>query len=241
MWVYGPWGQLFPRFWFYWFIDLYLFIYLKLQYPISLFFLFLKIIVDLQCSVNFCYMAKWPSYIYVCIYVYIYIHTHLYVYILLLTVFSIVSHQKWLDIVPCAMQQDLIAYQFQIQVSSTNPKLSVHPPPLVLGFIFFIFWLFGADPWEQLFSRFWICFILLIGWLFRIVISILPRGLGQVTRSYQEDLDKSLCDLDPSYGSFKGSLDSWKNLSFLMHWDLWLLRIKSTVSCIFKLMFVEFL
>ena len=214
----------------YWFIFIYLF-----KTAVSNFFIF-SFFKNHSWFTVFCQFLLYGKvtqlYICVCIYVYMYINTHLYVYILLLTVFSIVSHQKWLDIVPCAMQQDLIAYQFQTQFSSTNPKLSVHPPPLVLGFIFFIFWLFGADPWEQLFSRFWICFILLIGWLFRIVISILPRGLGQVTR---------LCDLDPSHGNFKGSLDSWKSLSFLMHWDLWLVRIKSTVSCVFKLMFVEFL
>ena len=36
--------------------------------------------VDLQCFVNFCYIAKWPSYIYIYIYVYIYIYTYVYIF-----------------------------------------------------------------------------------------------------------------------------------------------------------------
>ena len=54
------------------------------------------IIVDLQCSVNCCYTAKWPS--------------HSFIYILFLTLSFIMLHHKWLDIVPCAIQPDLIAY-----------------------------------------------------------------------------------------------------------------------------------
>ena len=46
------------------------------------------IIVDLQCSVNFCFIAKKPSY------------TN--IYILFLTLSSILFHHKCLDIVPCA-------------------------------------------------------------------------------------------------------------------------------------------
>ena len=37
------------------------------------------IMIDLQCSLNFCCRAKWHSFIY--IYIYIYTHTHIYVYI----------------------------------------------------------------------------------------------------------------------------------------------------------------
>ena len=43
---------------------------------------------------------------------------------------SIMFYHKWLDIVPCAIQQDLIAYPLQMQqFPSTNPKLPVHPTP----------------------------------------------------------------------------------------------------------------
>ena len=59
-----------------------------------------KIIVDLQWSVNFCLTVEWLSYTYICIYI----------HILFLTLFSILFHPKGLDIVPCAIQQDLIAY-----------------------------------------------------------------------------------------------------------------------------------
>ena len=55
-------------------------------------------VVDLHCSVNFCCIAKWPS--------------HTYTYIIFLVLPFIMSHYKWLDIVPWAMQQDHIAYPF---------------------------------------------------------------------------------------------------------------------------------
>ena len=58
--------------------------------------------------------------------IYIYIYTH----ILFLTLSSIMFHHKWLDIVLCAVQQDLIAYPLRMQLfASTNPKLPVHPIP----------------------------------------------------------------------------------------------------------------
>ena len=64
-------------------------------------FFFLIIIVDLQCLVNFRCRAKWPS--------------HTSIYILFFTLSSIMFHHKWPNIVPCALQQNLIAYPFQIQ------------------------------------------------------------------------------------------------------------------------------
>ena len=46
-------------------------------------------------------------------------------YILIFTLSSIMFHQKWSDIVPWAVQQNLIASPFQMQnFTSTNPK---HP------------------------------------------------------------------------------------------------------------------
>ena len=36
-------------------------------------------------------------------------------YILFVTLSSIMFHHKWLGIVPCAIQQDLIAYPLQMQ------------------------------------------------------------------------------------------------------------------------------
>ena len=72
------------------------------------------IILDLQCSVNFCHTAKCPSY------------THM--YILFLTLYSIMFHHEHLGIVPCATWQELIAYPFQVQqYMSANPKLPGHP------------------------------------------------------------------------------------------------------------------
>ena len=104
------------------------------------FYLFLcfyfSIIVD---STLFCqfllYSKVTQSYIYICIYaymhiyiyaytfthiyihIYIYIHTtHTYIYtFLFLTLSSIMFYHKWLDIVPSATQQDLIAYLLPMQ------------------------------------------------------------------------------------------------------------------------------
>ena len=53
-----------------------------------LFFFFNFVIVDLQCSVSFCWTAEWPS--------------HTYLYILFLILSSIMFCHKWLDIGPCA-------------------------------------------------------------------------------------------------------------------------------------------
>ena len=50
--------------------------------------------------------------------------SYTYTYVLFLTLSSVM----WLDIVPCAIQQDLIAYPLKTQwFASTNPKLPVHP------------------------------------------------------------------------------------------------------------------
>ena len=43
------------------------------------------------------------------------IATHSYINILFLMLPSIMFHRKWLDIIPCATQQDLIAYLLQMQ------------------------------------------------------------------------------------------------------------------------------
>ena len=54
------------------------------------------------------------SYIYVCIYIYTHIHTHIHIHIytLFLILSFIMFYPKRLDIVPCAVQQALIAYPF---------------------------------------------------------------------------------------------------------------------------------
>ena len=50
---------------------------------------------------------------YILIYVYIYTHTiYLYICIYIHTFSSILFYHKRLDIVPCAIQQDLISYPF---------------------------------------------------------------------------------------------------------------------------------
>ena len=54
----------------------------------------------------------------------------IYIYTFFLTVSSIMLYHKWPDIVPCAIQQDLIAYPLQMQsFASINPRLPVHPTP----------------------------------------------------------------------------------------------------------------
>ena len=59
-----------------------------------------------------------------------YIHTYIYICILFLTLSSIMFHHKCSEIVPWVIQQNFIAYPFQMQqFASTNPTLSVHPTP----------------------------------------------------------------------------------------------------------------
>ena len=62
--------------------------------------IFKKILVESfwHCSVNFCCTAKWPC------------HTSIRILFLILS--SITFYHKGLDIVPCVIQQDLIAYPF---------------------------------------------------------------------------------------------------------------------------------
>ena len=54
--------------------------------------------VDLQCSVNFCCIEKWLGHIY-----------------FFLTLSSIIFHHRRLDKIPCAIEQDLIAYPLQMK------------------------------------------------------------------------------------------------------------------------------
>ena len=62
------------------------------------------------------------SFICVCIYKYIYIVFFLF--------FPIIVYHRTLNIVPCAMQEDLVIYPFYIQqFASANPKFPVHPSP----------------------------------------------------------------------------------------------------------------
>ena len=52
------------------------------------------------------------------------------IYMFLLIFFSIIVCQKILNMVPCAIQQDLVVYPFYIQqFLSANPKLLIYPPP----------------------------------------------------------------------------------------------------------------
>ena len=75
----------------------------------------LSIILDVECSVNYSCSATWPSRTY--------IHTFFF-----LTSSSIVFHQKWLDVIPCTVQQGLIADPLWMQESaSLDPRLRVHP------------------------------------------------------------------------------------------------------------------
>ena len=56
--------------------------------------------------------------------------TQLHISILFFTLSSIMFHHKWLNIVPCAIQKNLIAYTIQMQhFAFTNPQLPVHPTP----------------------------------------------------------------------------------------------------------------
>ena len=56
--------------------------------------------------------------------------SYIYVQFLFLTLTSITFHHEWLDIVFCAIQQDLIAYPLQMwKFVSIDPRLPIHPTP----------------------------------------------------------------------------------------------------------------
>ena len=58
----------------------------------------------------------------------LYIYTHIHVYIPFSHI--VMLYHKWLDIVPRAIQMDIVAYPFQRQeFASINPKLPIHPTP----------------------------------------------------------------------------------------------------------------
>ena len=50
------------------------------------------------------------SYIYIYIYIYIYTRTHLYIYMFFFRFVFIICYYKILNIVPCAIQLDLVVY-----------------------------------------------------------------------------------------------------------------------------------
>ena len=86
------------------------------------------------------------------------VHTYIYTYIVFLTLSSSMFHRKWLDIVPRAVQQDLIAYPLQMQwFASANPDTqSVPLPPPWQPQVW------SPSPWVCFFSvhRFILCHIL---------------------------------------------------------------------------------
>ena len=72
-----------------------------------------SIIAGLQCSVNFLLYSKVTQ-------------SHIHIDILFFHI--IMLHCKWLDIVPRAIQMDIVAYPFQRQeFASINPKFPAHP------------------------------------------------------------------------------------------------------------------
>ena len=81
------------------------------------FLFFLLYLVYGVLSLFYC-TGKWPSHTHThtnthtCTYIY---NIYIYIYILFLTLPSVMLHHKWLAIVPSAIQQDLIAYPFQMQ------------------------------------------------------------------------------------------------------------------------------
>ena len=93
--------------------------FLVLSLPTLFFFFFFLIVVDLTVFYQFLLYYKVTQ-------LYIYIH------IIFLTLSSIIFHHKWLDIVPCATQQDLIAYPSKccsLHLLTPNSQSIPLPPP----------------------------------------------------------------------------------------------------------------
>ena len=97
---------------------IFLFNHVKQQYTV---FFFYWSIIYLQCWVNFCYTAKWLSFIY--------IHTFF-------IFFSIMVYLRILNIVPCAIQSDLVVHSFYINsfhVLIPNSQSIARSPHIPLG------------------------------------------------------------------------------------------------------------
>ena len=102
-----------------------IFYFLTGYYYFFIYFYF-SIVVGLQCSVNVLLYSKVTQSLSL---THTHTHTHTHIHILFFTLSSIMFRNKWLDVVPCATQQDLISYPLQMQqFASVNPKLPVHPP-----------------------------------------------------------------------------------------------------------------
>ena len=79
-------------------------------------------IVDLQCCANFCCIASDQS--------------HIDIYVPFLILSSVMIYHKRLDIVPCAMQQDLVAYPFEcssLYLLTPNSQYILLPTSTLLG------------------------------------------------------------------------------------------------------------
>ena len=92
-------------------------------------FLFIPIILGLQCSVKFLLYSKWTNLTHTLIYIYIYIYIYIFSFSFSHIFFHHVPSQVT-NIVSYAIPQDHIACPLQMQVfASMNPKLPVHSTP----------------------------------------------------------------------------------------------------------------
>ena len=96
---------------YYWLLFIHLFFSAINSFVFFIFkWLIFSFIAGLQSSVNFLLYSKVTE-----SHTHTHTHTHTHMYILFLTLSSMMLHYKWLDTVPSAKQQDLIAYPFQRQ------------------------------------------------------------------------------------------------------------------------------
>ena len=90
--------------------------------------------VDLQCCVQFLVYIKVIQFM--CVYIYTHAHPHTHTYIFFFIFFSIVVYYRILNIVPCAIQKDLVVYLFYIY------QFVVY----LLYILFCIYWLVSTNP-----------------------------------------------------------------------------------------------
>ena len=100
------------------YIYIYIYIYIYTHSSYRYVYIHIHIYVYAYTSLYILYIHSLDMFVCVCVYIYIYIF------------FSITVYHRILNIVLCAIQEDLVIYPFCIlKLTSANPNLPLHPFP----------------------------------------------------------------------------------------------------------------
>ena len=106
------------------------------QYMLAI-IIFIKFVLEnelthLKNSFIYLFILKYSSFTMLCQFLVYSKVIQLYIYTFFFIFFSIMVYYRTLNIVPCAIQQDLVVYPFYIyQFASANSKFPIHPSPTI--------------------------------------------------------------------------------------------------------------